>query len=68
MSTVPPSTKKSRFKSGELEPGEVLFSTSSPANRGMIGNELASTKREWAVKPPPGMESEPLDWDEITKL
>jgi hypothetical protein len=31
-------------------------------------NELASTDRYWAAKPPPGMESDPLDWDEITKL
>jgi hypothetical protein len=34
----------------------------------LIENELASTTREWAVKPPPGMESDPLKWDEITKL
>jgi hypothetical protein len=31
-------------------------------------NDLASTAREWAIKPPPGMESDPLRWDEITKL
>ena len=30
-------------------------------------NDLASTGREWAIKPPPGMESKPFDWDEITK-
>lgn len=33
-----------------------------------IPNELASTDRYWAAKPPPGMESDPLDWDEITQL
>jgi hypothetical protein len=34
----------------------------------LIENELASTAREWAAKPPPGMESDPLTWDEVTKL
>jgi hypothetical protein len=51
------------------EPEQSLW---SPRPRvsipGLIENELASTKRDWAVKPPPGTESEPLTWDEVTKL
>ena len=69
MTTVPPSTSDAepadstgtRSKGGGFMVGGVWMP-------GLAKNELASTKREWAIKPPPGMESEPLDWDEITKL
>ena len=70
MSTVPPSTS-------ETEPVPSTWSSSKPARGFMAGgvwmprlgeNELGSTAREWAIKAPPGMESEPLKWDEITKL
>ena len=69
MSTITPTT-------GQAEP--AWSTESKPAMRGFMAggvwmpglakNELGSTEREWAIKPPPGMESEPLDWDEITKL
>ena len=69
MSTVTPTT-------GEVEP--AWSTRSKPAVRGFMAggvfmprlgkNELASTDRPWAAKAPPGMESDPFDWDEITKL
>jgi hypothetical protein len=69
MSTVAPTT-------GEAEPAESTRSKSGPGGFMAGGvwmprlgkNELASTDRHWAAKAPPGMESDPFDWDEITKL
>ena len=67
MSTVPPSTS-------ETEPVPSTGSSRKPGGFLAGGvwmpalgkNELASTAREWAIKPPPGMESDPLRWDDIT--
>ena len=70
MSAVTPTT-------GEARPTESTGSTPRRQRGFMVRgvwipalgtNDLASTGREWAAKPPPGMESEPFDWDEITKL
>lgn len=70
MTTVPPSTSEARpiESTGSRSKGGGFMAGGVWIPRLMAENELASTKREWAAKPPDGMESEPLDWDEITKL
>ncbi len=64
MSTVPPSTEEPEVeKAPDFWPP---WRVRTPFYR-LGPNELASTEREWAVKPPPGMESEPLTEESIRR-
>ena len=64
MSTATPSTQEP-----EVEKSQGFWSP-VPGRRwfpALIENELASTEREWAAKPPPGMESEPFTEESIKR-
>ena len=64
MSTVDPSTQEPEVKKSRglwsPRPGRIWIPACGP-------NDLSSTEREWALKPPPGMESEPLTWESIKR-
>ena len=64
MSTVDPSTQEPEVEkpSGLWSP--VPCRTYIPA---CGPNDLASTERWWALKPPPGMESDPLTWENLRR-
>jgi hypothetical protein len=64
MSTVTPSTEEPEVeKTPDIWPPWRL----RPPFYRLGRNELASTAREWALKPPPGMESEPLTRESIRR-
>ena len=64
MSTVTPSTKESEVeKAPDIWPP---WRVRPPFYR-LGPNDLASTEREWALKPPPGMESEPFTWENLRR-
>ena len=64
MSTIPPSTQEPEAKKSQglwsPVPGRIWIPACGP-------NDLGSTERAWAVKAPPGMESEPLTWESIRR-
>ena len=60
----------------EAEPTPTTGARKRPGRGFMAGgvwmpalgkNEFASTGREWAIKPPPGTESDPLTWETIRR-
>ncbi len=64
MSKVDPSTQEPEIEKAPdpWSPWRVRFGSVA-----LTPNDLASTEREWALKPPPGMESEPLTWESIKR-
>ena len=64
MSTVLSSTEEPEIEKSQgfwsPIPGRIWIPACGP-------NELASTAREWAIKPPPGMESERLTRESIRR-
>lgn len=39
----------------------------APVTPALMENELGSTERPWAIKPPPGMESDPFTWENLKR-
>ena len=64
MSTGLPSTQEPEIEKtpDPWPPWRVRFGSVA-----LAPNDLASTERDWALKPPPGMESEPLTWESIKR-